>query len=220
MQLSQSGKNMPATPLVSLYDDWCARRERLASPMAQANLPSVAAHVKVLEYLLSRYRHAEFVHCPAVFPLPRGLALNGRAIILNHHLGSGRVAGVKSAQEAQSRMASILQRMAAPAAPSPADDAPWPGMSTIWTRATSRARHREENCYLALASEDYDDRARALNHIVWYGTLQDTGLLSDLAAIPGDEDLLARERREILLAMRLIGRRCQDPRIAGGGRGD
>ncbi len=204
---------------ISLYDDWRARRERLLLPAAQAISPSAAAHVKVLEYLLSRYQDAEIVRLAAMFPLPRDLALNERAIILNHHLGSGRVAGVKSADEAEARVATILSRMTAAAATDDEDDAPWPGNSTLWSRASLRVKHRQEDRYLALASDDYYDRAWALNHFEAHGTLQDTGLLSDLAAIPNNDDQFARERRKILTAMRVIGQRCHDARIAPEGRG-
>lgn len=209
-----------ATPFgISLYDDWRARRERLLLPAAQAILPSAAAHVKVLEFLLSRYQNAEVVRLAAMFPLPRDLALNERAIILNHHLGSGRVAGVKSALEAEARVVNILSRMAAPVSSNDEDDTPWPGNSTLWSRAALKVKHRQEDRYLALASDDYFDRAWALNHFQAHGTLQDTGLLSDLAAIPNDDDQFARERRKMLTAMRVIGQRCRDARIAPEGRG-
>lgn len=200
---------MPATHVISLYDDWSARRERLLRPLAQAKLPAAAAHVKVLEYLLSRYRDAEVARAAAMFPLPSGIELNERAIIINHHLGSRYVAGVKTADEARSRVASILQRMAAPTL-AEHDDAPWPGMSTLLNRAARRAQYREEDRYLALASDEYQVRSWALNHFALRGGLQDTGLLSDLANIQDADDRFARERREILAAMRRIGLRCHD----------
>jgi len=209
--------NMASPCGISLYDDWRVRRARLLP--AQKYLPSAAAHGKVLEFLLSRYQDAEVARQVAMFPLPRELALNERAIILNHHLGSGRVAGVKSALEAEARVASILERMSAPVAPDDEDDGPWPGNSTLWSRAALRVKHRQEDRYLALASDDYYDRAWALNHFEVHGTLQDTGLLSDLAAIPDESDRFARERRRILTAMRVIGQRCRDARIAPEGRG-
>ncbi len=197
---------METTATISLYDDWEARRAHLLLPTAQANVPAALAHVKVLEFLLSRYRDAEIARHAAMFPLPTDVVLNQRAIIVNHHLGSRRVAGVKSAEEAESRISSILQRMSVPH-----DDAdtnePWPGKSTLWTPASRRVAHRIEDRYLALASEDYIDRAAALDYLRWCGVLQDTSLLSDLAALPHEDDLFAYERRTILGVMRSIGRR-------------
>jgi hypothetical protein len=169
----------------------------------------VEAHVKVLEFLLSRYADSEIARRGAMFPLPRGIELNQRAIILNHHLGSRRVAGVKSAEEAESRMSSILQRMRT--APADLDvDEPWPGESTLWTPRSRRAEHRAEDHYLALASDDPLDREVAVDYLRRKGMLQDTSLLSDLAALPQADACDEVERRMILTAMRVIGLRSHE----------
>lgn len=196
------------TATISLYEDWAARRDRLLLPTVQATFPSALPHIKVLEFLLSRYRDAEVAHQAAMFPLPCEIVFNQRAIIINHHLGSRRVAGVKSADEAATRVSSILTRMHAP--DSIEDDGqPWPGVSTLWTPRTRRREHRIEDQYLALASVDYLERSTALDFFRHSGSLQDTSLLSDLAALPHDDDRFASEQRSILSAMRRIGLRSR-----------
>lgn len=197
---------MNAIASISLFEDWKRRREWMSLPRVQAGLPSAIPHIKVIEFLLSRYHDAEVAHQAAMFPLPSEMAFNQRAIIVNHHLGSRCVAGVKSADEAVSRVHSILSRMNA--AESPVDDgAPWPGASTLWTPKTRRVEHRAENQYLALASDDYLDRSFALDHFRVRGTLQDTGLLSDLASLP-DESLYHRDERNVIFwVMKRIGMR-------------
>jgi len=197
---------MNALATITLFEDWKQRRERLLLPTVRANLPSAIAHVKVLEFLLSRYHDAEVAHQAAMFPLPSEIVLNQRAIIVNHHLGSRRVAGVKSADEAVSRVSSILSRMRS--TESQVDDgAPWPGESTLWTPKTRRVEHRAEDQYLALASDDYLDRSVALDHFRIRGTLQDTSLLSDLASLP-DESLYHRDERNVIFwVMKRIGLR-------------
>lgn len=200
---------MNTTATISLYDDWETRRARLLSPTVQANLPAAVAHVKVLEFLLRRYHGTAIVQRAAMFPLPRDVVLNQRAIIVNHHLGSRRVAGVKSAEEAESRVSSILRRMTDSRDDTNTDE-PWPGESTLWTPATRRAGHRIEDRYLALGSEDSLDRAAALDYFRRRGTLQDTSLMSDLASLPGESDLSENERVALLSVMKRIGLRGRE----------
>lgn len=195
------------TATISLYEDWSARRDRLLLPTVQANFPSALPHVKVLEFLLSRYRDAEVAHQAAMFPLPCEIVFNQRAIIINHHLGSRRVAGVKSADEAATRVSSILTRMHSPES-NDDDGQPWPGDSTLWTPRSRRPVHRAEDRYLALASGDYNERAAALDHFRRLGKLQDTSLLSDLAALPADE-LGDEERGLMIWVMKRIGLRSR-----------
>ncbi|MDZ4780076.1 MAG: hypothetical protein SGJ19_07485 [Planctomycetia bacterium] len=197
------------TATISLYEDWAARRDRLLLPTVQASFPSALPHVKVLEFLLSRYRDADVAHQAAMFPLPSEIVFNQRAIIINHHLGSRRVAGVKTADEAATRMSSILSRMHGPES-NDDDGQPWPGNSTLWTPRSRRPIHRTEDRYLALASGEYNERAAALDHFRRLGKLQDTSLLSDLAALPTDDDRFASERRSILSVMRGIGLRSRE----------
>ncbi len=195
------------TATISLYEDWAARRDRLLLPTVQANFPSALPHIKVLEFLMRRYRDAEVAHQAAMFPLPGEIVFNQRAIIINHHLGRRRVAGVKSADEAATRVSSILSRMHAPESIED-DGQPWPGVSTLWTPRSRRPVHRAEDRYLALASGDYNERAAALDHFRRLGKLPDTSLLSDLAALPPDE-LGDEERGLIIWVMKRIGLRSR-----------
>ncbi|MEK6236946.1 MAG: hypothetical protein N2C14_19735, partial [Planctomycetales bacterium] len=101
-------------PSPTLYEDWIARRERLENDVP-SDRDSRRVEMQVLDYLLNVYRGSEKTAVPARFPYCYDFVLNGRAIILNHHLGDGKVAGVKSEKEAENRMASILHRMSLPA---------------------------------------------------------------------------------------------------------
>lgn len=196
---------MPATKWGSLYDDWLARREKLLDAARAGESISDATHLKVLEFLLNRYHGTDAAAQAAVFPLPRDVVLNSRAIILHHHLAK-RVAltAVKSGVEATAKVGAILQKMRDPERVV-AGDEPWPGPATLWTPKSRRAKHIAEQYYLALASEKIAERALGLQYILASGTLTDTSLLSDLAALPLDADFDAMERRAILHVMRSIG---------------
>ena len=84
----------------TLYDDWKARREQLASlPYWAGDHRDIEAHV--LDYLLRRYRDAPEGTRPARFPLATDIYINDRAIVVLHHVGSSHVPAVTSASEAQ-----------------------------------------------------------------------------------------------------------------------
>jgi len=98
-----------ATAPTTLYDDWLRRRELLRARGARS--PHCALHLKVLDYLIDRYRDSpaarravRTAHRPEVY-------FNSRQIIVNDHLGRGRVGGAKSKTEAEQRVFGILQRM-------------------------------------------------------------------------------------------------------------
>ncbi len=93
----------------TLYADWLRRRENLGAYRGERE-PIVAIQLRVLDYLIERYRDDAAALLPAPAPLD-SVFLNQRAIIVNHHRSLGLVAGVKSTFEATSRMASILARM-------------------------------------------------------------------------------------------------------------
>ncbi len=98
----------PTSTTRTLYDDWRERRDRLRTSSVET--PNAALHLRVLNYLLDRYRE-EVATLDAAPPLLDGVLVNHRAIVVNHHCGLGQVAGVKSRNEAFGRMARIVQRM-------------------------------------------------------------------------------------------------------------
>jgi hypothetical protein len=93
----------------TLYADWLSRRERLARYRGDREA-IVTAQIRVLDYLIERYRDdaAALTSAP---PQLDTVYVNQRAIVINHHRSLGLVAGVKSRQEAGNRIASLVARM-------------------------------------------------------------------------------------------------------------
>jgi hypothetical protein len=101
---------MPPTVVPgTLYADWLRRRESLGAYRGERE-PIIAIQLRVLDYLIERYRDDAAALLPAPPPLD-SVYLNQRAIVVNHHRSLGMVAGVKSAAEAESRVTSIVARM-------------------------------------------------------------------------------------------------------------
>jgi hypothetical protein len=90
-------------------EDWQDRRQYLQS--AGAADPRRRAHIKVLDYLISRYGDSPAAHLPARFALRRELHWNDRRISVHHHLGRGEVAGVQDREAAERRIAGLVLRM-------------------------------------------------------------------------------------------------------------
>jgi hypothetical protein len=97
----------------TLYADWLARRERLGDYHGERE-PIIATQLRVLDYLIERYRGDAEALRPAPPPLD-ALYVNQRAIVVNHHRSFGLVAGVKTKDEAASRVSAIVARMYDPA---------------------------------------------------------------------------------------------------------
>ncbi len=91
------------------FEDWQDRRQYLDS-LGSEN-PRNVLQIKVLDYLISRYRDSAAAHQPARFGLWRGLHWNDRRITVHHHLGRGKVAGVQNREDAEQRIADLVQRM-------------------------------------------------------------------------------------------------------------
>jgi hypothetical protein len=96
--------------VVTLLEDWRARRERLAERAVPA-APYVRLQIQILDYLVDRYRDAPEAARPARCPARPDLYVNDRAIAVHNHLWEGKVGGAKSQQEAHERVSSILKRM-------------------------------------------------------------------------------------------------------------
>jgi hypothetical protein len=95
----------------TLYEDWQVRRQRLMSVPSLHPLAYRDIQLHVLDYLLDRYRESPEVATHARFPMPAATWFNHRAIVVHHHLGSGKVGGVKTAQEARQRVSAIVKRI-------------------------------------------------------------------------------------------------------------
>lgn len=90
-------------------EDWQDRRKYLES--LGGTSPNKAAQIKVLDYLIKRYRDSESAHVPARFPLRTDLYWNDRRIAVHHHLGHGNIDGVQTRDEAEQRIRGLVQRM-------------------------------------------------------------------------------------------------------------
>ena len=90
-------------------EDWKDRRQYLESLSGEN--PRKAVHIKVLDYLISRYRDSAVAQLPARFSLRLDLHWNDRRITVHHHLGRGKVAGVRNRENGEQRIADVLHRM-------------------------------------------------------------------------------------------------------------
>lgn len=94
----------------TLLNEWRARRDRLARG---GDGPALFAReqIRVLDYLIRRYQDSP--EARQVVPArPRmDLQVAQRAIVVHHHLWEGKVSGVKTRQEAESRVSEILGRL-------------------------------------------------------------------------------------------------------------
>ncbi len=97
----------------TLLDDWRSRRQRLLN-LSEPGRQLVELHVQILDYLLSRYKHAPEAARPARFPMATSLYVNDRAIVVHHHVWEGKVGGVKTEHEAEDRVRSLVSRIVSP----------------------------------------------------------------------------------------------------------
>jgi hypothetical protein len=98
-----------STTAKTLFEDWQHRRQYFES--RGGTNPRKAVHIKVLDYLILRYRNSAKAHLPARFALRPELHWNDRRITVHHHLGRGQVGGVESRDQAEQRIAGLVQRM-------------------------------------------------------------------------------------------------------------
>ncbi|MFC1596652.1 hypothetical protein ACFL5Q_01765 [Planctomycetota bacterium] len=143
---SQAGGEMPPSRPAewtgpSLYEDWLARREQLAGARA-----SLGQHgemmIQVLDYFITRYRDSPVAARPARFALRSGLVVNERAILVHHHLKPIEGGTVKSPQEAERRMAAMVERMTSCSEADDIDDADGgPGFAESLDLAAGEGRY-------------------------------------------------------------------------------
>ena len=128
----------PTSP--SLLEDWEFRRKRLEYRAVQPEQYR-QLQIRVLDYLIDRYRDSPEAARPARSPCRSDLFFDGRAIVVHHHVWRGKVGGVKSERQARDRVTSILRRMSAPAPDEESDEPPGfltpdePELTLAWARA-------------------------------------------------------------------------------------
>ncbi|HVC92926.1 MAG TPA: hypothetical protein VND64_04505 [Pirellulales bacterium] len=91
-----------ASAAPTLYEDWQARRGRLAAVVGQLG-PNAAIELRVLDYLLRKYRDSPDAAKPARFPIRSQLVVNQRAVVVHNHLAHGQFDQVTSALQALDR---------------------------------------------------------------------------------------------------------------------
>jgi hypothetical protein len=199
----------------TLRDDWQERRAFLAH--AGRGNEFVDVQLRVLDFLLKRYGDSPEAAQPAQFPLPSAIYINQRAVLVHHHLGKHLASGVKSPQEAQQRMASILHRMTEPhsaevsldqeltsGASSPADEVKVEGSIVAPFVGESREVRDARRLRFLLADPDPAVRVRTIWQLGEEGDLDDVGLLMDLLALPESPDEEPRERQMLVQAIEKI----------------
>ncbi len=106
---------------LTLLEDWQTRRERLLAepgPVGQ----HADALIRVLDFLIERYRDSPEAARPARAPADTGVFFDQRATVVLDHLWEGRVGGVKTTIQAAHRVGAIAHRLAAHATGSFDDD--------------------------------------------------------------------------------------------------
>ena len=94
----------------TVLDDWLVRRQRLTTSETIPE-PIRRSQLQVLEYLIRRYADSPQAARPARAPTAATFYSNDRRIILHHHLGRGKIAGVKNQAEANRRVGDILSHL-------------------------------------------------------------------------------------------------------------
>ncbi len=191
----------PTTKRLTLYDDWRARRRRLAGlPCRPGDYRAV--ELRLLDYLLRRYRDSPEATREARFSLTKDVYVDHRAIVVVHHLGGGHIPTVKSEREAHAHVQSIVRRMLSVAA---REDVLGPDHE-MGGRDMPLPERRAELLRMQLCDNDPALRVLAAVELGWVGTLDDIGLLSDLLSLPGSADEYPKERAALIHSMqRLAG---------------
>jgi hypothetical protein len=193
----------------TLYDDWQVRRARLADVAAEGGGPADyhVVELRLLDYLLRRYRGAPEAARPARFPLSTTVFVDHRALTVHHHLGRGLIPTITSADEALAHVRSIVDRMRSPAA---AGEAGEPDEAVAAFTIPPPADPAEA-ARTRLCSGEAAVRLRAALELGKIGTLDDVGLLSDLLSLPAAPDEHPRERAAILYAMQKLSGQEVEP---------
>jgi hypothetical protein len=201
-----------STGAPTLYQDWQARRDRLASSERKSEADRL--QIQLLDYLLERYEGALEAQRPAAPEVAMAAEVNERAVVVHHHL-QHLGGGPRSPVQAKDRVSSVLQRLAAHQAGKESDDAAEEPHAAaahrvsgkLWGKILRRLRwglKADRLMKRALAQSPYLP-ASALQHLAQRAARQDR---EDLEAVHllvrcenrGVYDLAARIWRERILA--------------------
>jgi hypothetical protein len=103
--LMETGSAFP-----TLLDEWQWRRDCLSRGVSSTTF-FCAEQIRVLDFLIRRYRNSPEAQKPAPARLEAELCVDDRAIVVLNHLWKGKVGGVKTRQQAKDRISAILERM-------------------------------------------------------------------------------------------------------------
>lgn len=94
----------------TLVEDWLVRRQRIA---ASVTMPEQhrQMQLQLLDYLIRRYGDSPEAARPARFASSFEFYSNDRTIVVHHHLGRGKIAGVRNQAEAKRRVGDILSHL-------------------------------------------------------------------------------------------------------------
>ena len=98
----------------TLLDEWQCRLD-LLNCSQDNDSPFAKERARVLNFLIQRYRESPEAQKPASARPKLDFQVNQRAIVVLHHIWEGKVGGIKSPREAQTRVSAILKRISSPA---------------------------------------------------------------------------------------------------------
>lgn len=179
----------------TLCEDWEARREHLGRGPRQAG-DFHAVEIRVLDFLLRRYRDLPEAARPARFPLDTGVYVNHRAMVVLRHLGGGWIPTITSQREAEARVRSIVSRMLGQQGAGP--------RPRVTFGRSGREDRRAELLRMALCDRDPTVRVQMAEYLGCVGDLDDIGLLADLLSLPPSDDEHPDERRVLAEAMETL----------------
>jgi hypothetical protein len=183
----------------ALYDDWQARRMQLTG--IEREMPEYhATEIRLLDYLLQRYKGSPEAARPAMFPLPASALIDRRAIVVHHHLRGGATTGIRNRQEADAHVRSALEQMRVP--PEEEDDSAAEEAIAEFDRPAKFdlvEALREKLC-----DADATVRIHAAIKLGEIGGMDDIGLLADVLSVPHADDEHPKERAAILQAMKRL----------------
>jgi hypothetical protein len=208
-KIHAEGHPMPETMTITqahtLYDDWRARREKLSCAPGEPT-EYRAIEIRLLDYLLRRYKDSPEAAQPALFPLPKSAFINHRAIIVHHHLGRGSIPTISNRHEAYVHVRSMIEHMWIPPENESASAADEETPSFIKPPKIDPVEAVREK----LCDADSAVRVRAAVKLGEIGTLDDIGFLSDLLSLPYSLDEHPKERAALLHAMQRLSGTTKD----------
>jgi hypothetical protein len=180
----------------TLFDDWKARREQLLGTSG-GKADYRAVEIRLLDYLMHRYKDSPEASRPALFPLSSGVFVDHRAIVVHHHLGRGSIPTISNRQQAYAHVRSMVEQMWTADTGEEAADGTPAFVKPVEADPVEAVRE-------LLCDGDPTARVQAALRLGEIGTLDDIGLLSDLLSLPYSRDEHPKERAALLHAMKRL----------------